>query len=301
MIPQNELNAFRTYLRDTPARAQSTQGWTRYLQAHGGPAGAYDAKPGRRLPTFRELYGCTIDGTGKLAYDAEFERRGGNVIGPSGRPTPECLPTDEDPPPQHEVESTSDAEPPDGHGPHGRAPPWGPNDLPTNRSVTEPNPNIATDPYTEQQRKAFGAAAGIDPDFARRALHEDAALETITHGQQGREVGPEDWERTRGRDQAEHEDREQDEQLIDEHLTKLLKAIARDRSRRRAAKDQGPPPFEGRPSGFTGVEGARLVGEGKRMAGDSRSFHATYPHTEQLLSGVPAVTPCRLPIDRRAR
>jgi hypothetical protein len=223
-----------------------------------------------RSPTFAEV--CKY---GRMAFDAEFERRGGNVIGPSGKETPECL-EDADPAPQREVESTDNQ--PD-HGPKGAAPPWASHDEPRHAEPMEPNPNMGFDPYTERQRRAFGAAShngklGIDPDFARRALHEDAALGEIETGQQGREVGPELWERTRGRDQ-EHEDERQDEKLIRRVLRKLGfkssdidEAIARDRRGRR------------------------------RMAGDRalarRSFHQMFPDAERLTShgsGAVAFTP----------
>jgi len=302
MIPQNELNTFRAYLRDTPARMQSTQGWTSYLKAT-GVAGAYDsARPQRqrsssRPMSFREMYHSSIDDRGRIAYDQK-----GSEFDPNTGLTYNLL-CDEDPRPQAEVETT-DAEPPNGHGIHGRAPPAGPYDEPRQQRVQEPR--LAQDPYTEQQRKAFGAAAGghgqlgIDPDFARRALHEDAALGEIEAGQQGREVGPEDWQRTRGRDQ-EHIDEEQDQALIDQRLTKLLQrldldpktisqAVARDRRRRaadraRRARDQGPEPFKGMPEAFKGSPNARL-------AGDSASF-ARMPGADatRLLPRIPAQTP----------
>ena len=107
-------------------------------------------------------------------------------------------------------------------------------------------------PVSEAQRKAMGAAAsghsnlGIPREVGERFLHEDAALGEIETGQQGREVGPELWERTRGRDQEEHLDEPQDEKLIRRVLRKLGfksadidEAIARDRrGRRRMAGDR---------------------------------------------------------------
>jgi hypothetical protein len=273
MFSDRELKLFRRYDRDTPHALKSGRGWGKYFKENAAPpVGAYDAKPARsRNPTFDEV--CKY---GRMAFDADFERRGGNVIGPSGKETPECL-EDADPAAQAEVESTDNQ--PD-HGPKGAAPPWGKHDEPRHAEPMEPNPNMGFDPYTERQRRAFGAAVGghsalgIDPDFARRALHEDAALETVTHGQQGAEHGPEGWERTRGRDQ-EHEDEPEDERLIRKVLRKLGfkasdidEAIARDRRSRR------------------------------RMAGDRalarRSFHQMFPDAERLTShgsGAVAFTP----------
>jgi hypothetical protein len=306
MIPQNELNLFKDYVTNTPARLQSTKGWTGYLRANSGPTGAYDAALRRnKLVSFEQMYGVRLGPRGEtIALDQH------------GDPPPPRMHLDADPPPQHLVET--DAEPPiDEHEIRGRAPPWGPSDLPARRSVTEPNPNIATDPpVSEAQRRAMGAAAsghsrlGIPQSVGEKFLHEDAALGEIETGQQGREVGPEDWERTRGRDQAEHEDHEQDEAMIARVLNRLgfsapdvEKAIARDRKRRaadraRKAKDQGPEPFEGMPQGFKGVEGARLVGEGRRFGSDSASFVRMYPHAAELTQGQPAITP-RVFIDRR--
>jgi hypothetical protein len=124
-------------------------------------------------------------------------------------------------------------------------------------------------------------------------LHEDAALETAAAGQQGREAGPELWETTRGRDQAEHADAPEDEALIARVLHRLGfsapdidKAIARDR-RRRAARDQGPVPFKGMPEAFKPSPHAKL-------AGDSASFARMYPDTARLTShgsGAVALTP----------
>jgi hypothetical protein len=263
MIPEREVNLFKTYIANTPARLQSGPGWSKYLKANSGPAGAYDAKPGRRLPSFRELYGCTIDGTGKLAYD---QKQRGQVYDPNTGE--ECnLLTDEDPPVQREVETTDNQ--PD-HGEMGRAPPWGPHDEPRHQRVEEPR-QAFDPPVSEAQRKAMGAAAsghsnlGIPREVGERFLHEDAALGEIETGQQGREVGPELWERTRGRDQAEHEDQREDEKLIRRVLSKLgfkandiEEAIARDRRGRR------------------------------RMAGDRalarRSFHQMFPDAERLTS-----------------
>jgi hypothetical protein len=272
MIPQGELNLFKEYVTNTPARLQSTKGWTGYLKANSGPAGAYDAKPARRLPSFREMYGCSIDGTGKLAYD-QMERRGGNVI-VNGRAYPECL-EDADPTAQAQVETT-DAQP--DHGQKGQAPPWGPHDEPRHQRVEEPR-QAFDPPVSEAQRKAMGAAAsghsnlGIPRSVGEKFLHEDAALGEIEAGQQGRETGPEVWERTRGRDQEEHLDEPQDEKLIRRVLRKLGfkssdidEAIARDRRSRR------------------------------RMAGDRalarRSFHQMFPDAERLASqpGSGAVT-----------
>jgi hypothetical protein len=276
MIPQRELNLFRTYVSDTPARLQSTRGWTNYLKANSGPAGAYDAKPGRRLLSFEEMYRTRIDSHGRILALDQMERRGGNVIAPNGQPCPEVL-EDSDPSPQREVETT-DAEPVDHEGyPSGRAPPWGPHDEPRHQRVTEPR--MATDPSTsEAQAKAMYAARegrstlGIPKSVGEHFVGKaDAALGTVTHGQQGAEVGPEDWETTRGRDQA-HEDEPQDEQLIRRVLTKLGfkgsdidDAIARDRAGRR------------------------------RMAGDAalyrRSFHSMYPEARSLTDGLPAFAP----------
>jgi hypothetical protein len=297
MIPQNELNTFRAYLRDTPARAQSTQGWTNYLRANAGPAGAYDAKPGRRLLSFEEMYRTRIDGHGRILALDQMERRGGNVIAPNGQPCPEVL-EDSDPSPQREVETT-DAEPKDHEGyPSGRAPPWGPHDEPRHQRVQEPH--MATDPPTsEAQAKAMYAARegrstlGIPKSVGEHFVgkSKDAALETVTHGQQGAEHGPEDWERTRGRDQ-EHEDRDEDEALIAKVLERLgysslhvQKAIA---DRARKARDQGPPSFPGRPSAFEGSEHGKL-------AGDSASFVRMYGSDVTRLtshgSGAVAFTP----------
>ena len=246
MFSDRELKLFRQYNNNTPHALKSGRGWGKYFKENAArPVGAYDAKPARsRSPTFAEV--CKY---GRMAFDAEFERRGGNVIGPSGRPTPECL-EDADPAPQHEVETT-DAEPPDGHGIHGRAPPAGPYDEPRSQRVQEPR-MASEPPVSEAQRKAMGAAAsghsnlGIPREVGERFLHEDAALGEIETGQQGREVGPELWERTRGRDQEEHLDEPQDEKLIRRVLRKLGfksadidEAIARDRrGRRRMAGDR---------------------------------------------------------------
>jgi hypothetical protein len=284
MIPQRELNLFKEYVTNMPARLQSGPGWSKYLRENSGPAGAYDAAlRQRRLPSFREMYGCSIDGTGKLAYDADFERRNGNIVSrQTGKEFPECL-TDEDPRPQAEVETT-DAEPPDGHGIHGRAPPTGPFDRPRRDREEPMEPHhMATDPPTsEAQAKAMYAARegrstlGIPKSVGEHFVGKaDAALGEIETGQQGREVGPELWERTRGRDQEEHLDEPQDEKLIRRVLRKLGfkaadidEAIARDRRGRR------------------------------RMAGDRalarRSFHHMFPETERLEShgsGAVAFTP----------
>jgi hypothetical protein len=287
MIPEREVNLFKTYIANTPARLQSGPGWSKYLKANSGPAGAYDAKPGRRLPSFEELYRVRLGPRGEtIALDQHNPQRDGP------------LQVDADPPPQHLVET--DAEPPVEHEIRGRAPP--PHDEPAGRGVREPDTTMGLDPPTsEAQRKAMGAAAsghsnlGIPREVGERFLHEDAALETVTHGQQGAEVGPEDWERTRGRDQA-HEDREEDEALIAKVLERLgyssphvQKAIA---DRARKARDQGPLPFPGRPSAFEGSPHGKL-------AGDSASFARMYgAHAAELMSGQPAITP-RVFIDRR--
>jgi hypothetical protein len=281
MIDNSTLGLFRQYIAATPGARQSTAGWSRFHSAH--TAGAYDAKPSRFL-SFREMYHSSIDDRGRIAYD---QKQRGSIYDPNTGE--ECnLLTDADPPVQREVEST-DAQP--DHGPKGAAPPWGPNDEPKHAEPMEPNPNMGFDPYTERQRRAFGAAShngklGIDPDFARRALHEDAALGEIDAAQQGRETGPEQWETSAGRD-AEHPDAEQDRELIDQRLIELLqrlKAIARDRVRRRAAKDQ-PPSFPGRPSAPMGSPNAKL-------AGDSASFAKMYgSDATRLLPRIPAQTP----------
>jgi hypothetical protein len=245
MFSDRELKLFKQYNNNTPHALKSARGWGKYFKENAArPVGAYDAKPARsRNPTFAEV--CKY---GRMAFDAEFERRGGNVIGPSGKETPECL-EDADPAAQAEVESTVDNQP--DHGAKGAAPPWGEHDEPRHERVTEPR-QAFDPPVSEAQRKAMGAAAsghsrlGIPREVGERFLHEDAALGEIETGQQGREVGPELWERTRGRDQAEHEDQREDEKLIRRVLTKLGfkasdidEAIARDRrGRRRMAGDR---------------------------------------------------------------
>jgi hypothetical protein len=285
MLPDSMIKTFQQYRAVTPAHQQSTASWSRYFNARSG--GALDAKPKpkprstsrspqprpSRMPDFYETYGVRPGEKigGGMAFD-QMERRGGNVIAPNGQPCPEVLEDEA----QHLVETT-DAEPPDGHGIHGRAPPAGPFDEPRQQRVQEPR--LATDPPTsERQARAMHAAAegrstlnipkSVGEHFVGKA---DAALGSVEAGQQGSEVGPEGWETTRGRDQA-HEDEPEDEKLIRRVLSKLGfksgdidEAIARDRASRR------------------------------RMAGDAalsgRSFHNMYPEARGLTDGLPAFTP----------
>jgi hypothetical protein len=222
MLPDAFIARHRAYI-NTHGHPASTAGVEHYrsFMRGGRSAGAHDSKPkpkpkparvgmdAANARSFLEWYpeAARLKRVGGFAYDAEMVRRNGNVVAPSGREFPECL-EDADPSVQAQVEST-DREPVDETGhPAGRAPPWGKHDLPAQRSVTEPNPTLATDPpVSERQRKAMGAAAsghsnlGIPREVGERFLHEDAALGTVTHGQQGAEAGPEVWERTRGRDE----------------------------------------------------------------------------------------------------
>jgi hypothetical protein len=293
MLPDSFANRHKSYL-STYGHPASTAGVEHYrTYMRGGTGGAYDAQPRSsrpsRIKSFEEVYRVRLGSKGEtIALDQHDPQRDGP------------LQVDADPAAQREVETTDNQ--PD-HGPKGAAPPWGLSDEPRHERVTEPDTTMGLDPYTEKQRRAFGAAShngklGIDPDFARRALHEDAALETVTHGQQGSEVGPESWSRTRGRDQ-EHEDEEQDQDLIDQRLTKLLQRldfdpatisakVARDRKRRaadraRKAKDQGPIPFRGMPE------------PGGKVVGDSASFARMYGSDVTRLqshgSGAVAFTP----------
>jgi hypothetical protein len=267
---------------------QSTASWSRYFNARTG--GAFDQKP--RPKPKRTQVGMDAAGTKsfydlypearRLAHDAEMERHGGNVIAPSGRPCPEVL-EDSDPLPQHLVET--DAEPTEAGYPSGRAPPWGKHDLPAQRSVTEPNPTLATDPpVSERQRKAMYSAVrgeskiGIPQSVGRHFIEDQIAAELPSeerHSAQSVAPGQQ------GEDQEEHADREQDEQLIGEHITRLVKALARDRARRRAAKDQ-PPTFSGRPSAPMGSEHAKLAGD--RALSRGSSFYQLFPEAERLES-----------------
>jgi hypothetical protein len=284
MLPESMIQAFRQYRAATPERAQNTAGWERfYNKAYTG--GAHDSKPKpkpvpQRRPSrtqdFYDFYGIQPGEKigGGMALDQHDPQRDGPLL------------FDRDPPPQHLVEST-DAEPVDETGhPAGRAPPWGKYDLPAQRSVTEPNPTLATDPpVSERQGKAMYSAArrgeskiGIPQSVGRHFIEDQIAAElpseerhsaqSVARGQQGE-------------DQEEHADREQDEQLIGEHITRLVKALARDRARRRAAKDQ-PPTFSGRPSAPMGSEHAKLAGD--RALSRGPSFYQLFPEAERLES-----------------
>jgi hypothetical protein len=270
------MTLFEQYLRSTPPRMHSTQGWMKYQKAN---AGAYDsAAPLRRRAsrplTFRELYGCTIDGTGKLGFD-EMVRHGGNVF-VNGRQFPECL-EDSDPSPQHEVTST-DREPVDHEGfPSNRAPPFGKFDEPRERRIEEPK--MAQDPIqSERQRRAMGAAAsgnsrlGISPEVGRRFLHGDQ-IETELPSERTRE--PATVRAGQQGEQAEHEDEPQDEKLIRRVLKKLgfeddavEEAIARDRAGRR-----------------------RMAGDRALARGGSSAFYRVFPEARGLTDGLPAFTP----------
>jgi hypothetical protein len=245
------MTLFEQYLRSTPPRMHSTQGWVKYQKAN---AGAYDSaaslknarlieRPSSpfRYKSFEETYGVRLGPRGEtiIALD-QMERRGGNVV-VNGREYPECL-EDASPLPQPEV-ATTDNQP--DHGQKGQAPPWGEHDEPR-YGREEP-----MEPHGDQ----------IEAELPSERMREP---ESVARGQQGE-------------DQEEHEDREQDQKLIDEHITKLVKALARDRARRRAAKDQGPPSFPGRPSAFEGSPNAKL-------AGDSASFLRMYPDAARLTS-----------------
>jgi len=293
MLPDSMIKTFQQYCAVTPVHQQSTASWSKYFNAR--TAGALDAKPKlkpapqrrpSRMPDFYETYGVRPGEKigGGMALDAEMVRRGGNVV-MNGREYPECL-EDADPSAQAQVEST-DREPVDESGhPAGRAPPWGKHDLPAQRSVTEPNPTLATDPpVSERQRKAMGAAASghsnleIPKSVGERFLHEDAALGTITHGQQGAEAGPEEWETTRGRDQQ-HPDEEQDEELFDRRLRQFLKRL-----------NLPPAVIEEAIAG----DRAKRAADRRRMAGDAalsrQSFFKLFPEARGLSAGLPAFTP----------
>jgi hypothetical protein len=235
----------------------------------GGVASAYyermalDAKPrstsrSSRPKSFEEFYNIRVDDRGRVLALDQVVRRGGNIVHENGQ----------------EPEVMVDAEPPAGQEIRGRAPPWGPNDLPAQRSVTEPK--MGMDPVqSERQRRAMGAAAsgnsrlGISPEVGRRFLHGDQ-IETELPSERTRE--PATVRAGQQGDQAEHEDEPEDEKLIRRVLSKLgfnerdvREAIARDRAGRR------------------------------RMAGDAalsrRSFFATYPEARGLADGLPAFTP----------
>ena len=185
---------------------------------------------------------------------------------------------------QHLVETT-DAEPPDGHGSHGRAPPAGPFDEPCQQRVQEPR--LATDPPTsERQARAMHAAAegrsalnipkSVGEHFVGKA---DAALGSVEAGQQGAEYGPQTWEASRGRDQA-HPDEEQDEELFDRRLRQFLNRL-----------NLPPAVIEEAIAG----DRAKRAADRRRMAGDAalsrRSFHNMYPDARGLTDGLPAFTP----------
>jgi hypothetical protein len=243
-----------------------------------------------RLVSFEQMYGVRLGPRGEtIALDQEMVRRGGNVIAPNGQPCPEVL-EDHDPAAQHLVETT-DAEPPAEHEIRGRAPPWGPSDLPTNRSVTEPNPNIATDPpVSERQRRAMYSAArgeskiGIPASVGRHFIEDQAEVElpseeehkahSVAQAQQD-QLDPE-AEREVDEKFARHLLRDHGFSIREAADVVLRARAARDRARKKA-RDQGPPSFPGRPSAFEGSPNAKL-------AGDSASFLRMYPDAARLTS-----------------
>jgi hypothetical protein len=267
MIPRNELNLFKEYVANTPRPLQSTRGWSKYLRANAGPAGAYDAALRRRktLPTFEQMYGVRLGPRGEtIALDQH-----GNGPPPGPMHEDEHLRGESGhaPPDGRGDRPSSDAEPVDHEGyPSGRAPPFGPHD----------EPRMAQDPIqSERQRRAMGAAAsghsrlGIPPSVGERFLHGDQ-IETELPSERTRE--PATVRAGQQGDQAEHEDEPQDEKLIRRVLKKLgfeddavEEAIARDRAGRR------------------------------RMAGDAalsrRSFYQMFPEARGLADGLPAFVP----------
>jgi hypothetical protein len=284
MIDNATLGLFREYLSSTPGGRQSTAGWSRFHSAHS--AGAYDsAKPMRqvrpaRTRDFYDFYGIGRDGKigGRMALDEYDPERDGP------------LHYDADPEAQSMVEST-DSEPVDQSGyPSGRAGGLGPHDQP-------PEHRRGLDPPTsERQRKAMHSAArgeskiGIPQSVGRHFIEEDqiptellSELEHEAHsvgaGQQG---DMSEAERGLARHLAEQHGMSTGNIAKTLLLARNDRAEARDRARPRARDQGGPERFEGRPSAYTGVEGARLAGD---------SFARMYPHAADVGRGPGAISP----------